>query len=445
MYNFHKGLYTDIRIEDFYETKIIFTQGKLDELKEKNYIAAFIRVFDGKKWYYSSVTDMDCIQSEIDKLCDMAVPCADIDEDPVVQLFEVNKGKYMTFEDVSIRKKSISEKKSLLTSFFPYLEEVKEIKTYKTSYIDTNVKKHFISSKGADIEFDFQKAGFSLGFSMVHGEKRVSESFERTDTVFEKLTGHEKELKEYLEKCLFYLENYVQLEPGAYTAILSPQAAGVFAHESFGHKSESDFMLGDENMKKEWAIGKKVGSDILSIVDSGKIPGSGYVQFDDEGTKAGETYLIKNGTLAGRLHSAYTAAALQEKLTGNARAKDFEYEPIVRMTSTYILPGDKTKEQLISEVSDGILIETINHGSGMSDFTIAPRRAYRIRNGEIAEPVSISVITGNVFSTLNEIDGLSDKLEIFSFIMGGCGKMEQYPLSVGFGGPYVRVRTINAR
>jgi TldD protein len=169
------------------------------------------------------------------------------------------------------------------------------------------------------------------------------------------------------------------------------------------------------------------------------------VQYDDEGTRACETYLIKNGTLAGRLHSAYTAAALDEKLTGNARAKDFEYEPIVRMTSTYILPGNKTKEQLISEVSDGILIETINHGSGMSDFTIAPRRAYRIRNGKITEPVSISVITGNVFSTLNEIDGLSDKLEILSFIMGGCGKMEQYPLSVGFGGPYVRVRTINAR
>ncbi|WP_276318583.1 hypothetical protein [Marinitoga lauensis] len=41
--------------------------------------------------------------------------------------------------------------------------------------------------------------------------------------------------------------------------MLSPEAAGVFAHESFGHKSEADFMIGDEKMKEEWQIGKKVG------------------------------------------------------------------------------------------------------------------------------------------------------------------------------------------
>ena len=94
----------------------------------------------------------------------------------------------------------------------------------------------------------------------------------------------------------------------------------MFAHESFGHKSESDFMLGDENMKKEWTLGKKVGADILSIYDSGEEEGSGYVPFDDEGTRTQKTYLIKNGVLTGRLHSAATAADLEEEVTGNARA-----------------------------------------------------------------------------------------------------------------------------
>ena len=37
------------------------------------------------------------------------------------------------------------------------------------------------------------------------------------------------------------------------------------------------------------------------------------------------------------------------------------------------------------------------------------------------------------------LDGLSDRTEMFSFVLGGCGKMEQYPLPVGFGGPYVSV------
>ena len=75
----------------------------------------------------------------------------------------------------------------------------------------------------------------------------------------------------------------------------------------------------------------------------------------------------------------------------------------------------------------------------MSTFTIAPSLAYEIVDGKIGRPAKIAVVTGNVFETLNLIDGLSDRCEQFSFVTGGCGKMEQWPLSVGFGGPYVRV------
>jgi TldD protein len=41
------------------------------------------------------------------------------------------------------------------------------------------------------------------------------------------------------------------------------------------------------------------------------------------------------------------------------------------MTTTYILPGSQTKEELFSEIQDGFYIETIKHGSGLSMFTIA--------------------------------------------------------------------------
>ena len=124
---------------------------------------------------------------------------------------------------------------------------------------------------------------------------------------------------------------------------------------------------------------------------------------------------------------------------------NFEYEPIVRMTTTYIGAGTQTKEDLIGAVEDGLYISDINHGSGMSTFTIAPRKAYRIRNGKIAEPVEVSVITGNVMETLNEIDGFSNIVELSSFALGGCGKMEQYPLPVGFGGPYIRVKNMQVQ
>ena len=100
--------------------------------------------------------------------------------------------------------------------------------------------------------------------------------------------------------------------------------------------------------------------------------GSGFVPYDDEGCPAGKTYLIKDGILSGRLHSASTAADLGDEPTGNARAINFEFEPIVRMTATYIEAGAETKEELFSKVKDGIYIDDISHGSGMTTFTIAP-------------------------------------------------------------------------
>ena len=115
------------------------------------------------------------------------------------------------------------------------------------------------------------------------------------------------------------------------------------------------------------------------------------------------------------------------------------------MTTTYIQTGDKTKEELFSEVEEGIYIDTIKYGTGMSTFTIAPSLAYYIKDGKIAKPVNISVISGNVMETLGEIDGLSNELEIISSVTGGCGKMEQHSLPVGFGGPYVRVKNINVQ
>ena len=60
-------------------------------------------------------------------------------------------------------------------------------------------------------------------------------------------------------------------------------------------------------------------------------------------------------------------------------------------------------------------------------------------DGKITGPVKISVISGDVFETLGLIDGLSKEAEILSFVTGGCGKMEQFPLPVGFGAPYVSV------
>ncbi|AKI97961.1 TldD/PmbA family protein [Kosmotoga pacifica] len=446
MYKFPKGFYTDVRIEDVFQTSIQITMGRLDNVKEKSYKAAFVRVYDGKRWYYASTSDIDNIQREIDALAAMASANESIEDDPVYRKFEVNSGEYLHFTGTdSVNEISLKEKLELLKGYSPIVATSDFVKLWRANYIDFKVTKSFYSSKGAALVFDTQRVGMRISYELSDGEKKFDDRFDRGSNYFRSLKGLEHDIEARLNKAIEFLKDAVEIKPGKYPVVLSPEAAGVFAHESFGHKSESDFMLGDEAMKEEWKIGKKVGSELLSIVDDGNVMGTGYVPFDDEGTRAKETYLIKNGILYGRLHSAKTAAALGEELTGNARALNFEFEPIVRMTTTYIKGGKLTFEEMISEIEEGIFVETLKHGSGMSTFTLAPSMAYMIRHGRIAEPVKISVITGNVFETLNEIDGLTRDVKILEFALGGCGKFEQFPLPVGFGGPYVRVKSLNVR
>ena len=445
MVQFPKDLYADIRIEDVTETSIAFENGKLRQNKESSTRGAFLRVFDGKRWYYCATTELDQLQQELDSLTAMASPDPAIAEHPVVRRFQVNVDRVMRFEETDIRKVPNADKLAMVESYLLLLAEVEEISVSMARYSDKHSVRHFVSSLGADITYDYQQAGLALGYTMTAGDSPFQNSQRLFAQSFADMLGKEEKLRKGIAADLDYAKNAVPVEPGSYTVVLSPQVAGVFAHESFGHKSEADFMLGSETMRREWAIGTKVGWDGLNIIDSGIPEGSGYTPYDDEGTKATETYLIKNGVLMGRLHSATTAAALDEEVTGNARAKDFNFEPIVRMTATYIGGGKDSFEELLQGAEGGIYIPDYNHGSGMSTFTIAPARAYRIRDGKIAEPIRVSVISGNVMETLHKIDGATVETELHSSAFGGCGKMEQFPLRVSDGGPYLRVRDITVQ
>lgn len=448
MFTFQQGFYADVRIEDRCTTFVRYRNGALEESRQTPVSKAFIRVYDGQMWYYASVCDRNSIQAELDKLYAMATPNADILSSPVVARLQANRETVIKFSDRCVKDVPIGQKQKLLTDAAAPCSASAYCKMVTATYLDRYSMYEFYSSKGAALRHDFQICGTNLSAAFAAGEKTLSDSgiyYIRSADSFDKLGFTAEGAQSFVEEAENYLLHAKPVKAGVYPVVLSPMAAGVFAHESFGHKSEADFMLGDEAMKQEWALGKKVGADILSIYDSGLEEGSGYVPFDDEGTRAQKTYLIKDGVLAGRLHSAATAADLGEEVTGNARAVSCDFEPIVRMTSTVIEAGSLTKEQLFARIKHGYYIKTYKHGSGMSTFTIAPAFAYEIVDGKIGDPVQIAVISGNVFETLGLIDGLSDRAEIISSAFGGCGKMEQSPLSVSFGGPYVSVSKMNVQ
>lgn len=445
MIHFPENLFSDVRIEETVSTSIAFEAGDWTSNRTRRQTGAFIRVYDGKMWYYAATTELNKIQEELDSLAAMATPNPDILNDPVVKRHQANQDKLIRFTEHCITDVPHEEKERLVRHNHDLLVGKDGVAMVRARYADEYRKKHIVSSIGCDVEWDYQHCSLAIILVLNVGTAPYSEYKPFFANRFDELNITDEVVLDTYNTGYDYAKNAVPVVPGTYPVILSPKVTGVFAHESFGHKSESDFMLGDENMLKEWALGTKVGSEILNIYDEGDALGSGYAPYDDEGNKKICAWLVKDGVLAGRLHSSATAAALNEDVTGNARALNFEYEPIVRMTSTCIGAGTHAKDELFASIQEGVFIEDYNHGSGMSTFTIAPSKAFMIRGGKIAEPVRVSVITGNVMETLHLIDGLSDQQEVISSAFGGCGKMEQGPLRVSDGGPYMRVSAMNVQ
>jgi len=444
-FHYPAGLYTDVRIEHVFETRIRYTERNLEDCKEQSYSAAFIRVYDGAQWYYASSSDLQGIQGEIDALAKLAAPSDSLDESPVYQRLIPHTDTALAFVGRELSSVPLEKKLALLQSAMPIAEQNEYVTLRKYIYIDSYKQQEFYSSKGAALLFDRQRLGFAVSVHMAAGEKLMQTQYSKAGNVFPDLFGFAPELEAEIADCEDFMLRSEPVEPGVYSVIFAPIVTGVFAHECFGHKSESDFMIGDEETKKEWMLGKRVGPDNLTIIETGLEPGSGYVPFDDEGNAATKTYLVQNGILTGRLHNADSAADLGEGVTGNARAMNFEYPPIVRMTTTYIDGGTQTVDELIAGTENGIYVKSVSHGSGMSTFTLAPSLAYYIKDGKLGKPVRISVISGNVFKALSDIDGIADDLKLLSFVTGGCGKMDQFPLSVGFGGPHIRIQNMQVQ
>ena len=227
-----------------------------------------------------------------------------------------------------------------------------------------------------------------------------------------------------------------------YTVVIDPILTGLFVHEAFGHLSEADMLYENPDLLEVMSFGRKFGPDTLQIFDGAAPEGHrGSYYYDDEGVPATTTQLIKDGVMVGRLHSRETAGKLEEKPTGNARCLNYHYPPLVRMTNTWIERGNTPVKDLFSEIKEGVYAK--NWLGGMTNgemFTFSAGEAWMIRNGEICEPVRDVTLSGNVFKTLANIEGIGD--DFYWDESGGCGKGGQSGLAVGCGGPSLRINDV---
>jgi TldD protein len=226
---------------------------------------------------------------------------------------------------------------------------------------------------------------------------------------------------------------------GAMTVILDPGVAGTFAHESFGHGTEADQFVRDRSYLKP-ILGQVVAPEWLTLVDNGAYPGGwGSIYFDDEGNPGQRTVLVDHGRFIGALHDRETAQVLHAKPTGNTRRSDFLSRPFVRMTNTYIEPGDWTLDELVVEAKNGVLLEHAT--SGIEDplggqMQLKVKRGRLIENGKLTDVVPSMALSGKVLDFLKGIRGVS-RADDFRIEPGICGKGHSDPIPAGTGGAFL--------
>lgn len=235
---------------------------------------------------------------------------------------------------------------------------------------------------------------------------------------------------------------------GVMDVVLHPEIVGLSLHESIGHPSEADRVLGREaaqaGLSYRIDIKGRIGSEVVTVIDDPTIPGSsGFYLYDDEGVPARPRVLIDRGELAELLHNRETAAVFGVKSNAAARALDYSSEPIVRMANTYLAPGDYSFDELIEDIREGVYMKSYmewNIDEYRSVARYVALEAYRIERGELKEPVTSVVLEISTVDYYSKIDAVGRDLKFYA---GMCGKGEpMQPLPVWFGGPHVRLRSV---
>jgi len=257
-------------------------------------------------------------------------------------------------------------------------------------------------------------------------------------------------LRDDLESMRVYLVKAGKPPRGRMDVVLGPEVVGLAVHESAGHPSEADRILGREaaqaglSYRRRMKPGERIGSEYSTVVDDPTIPGSyGFYLYDDEGVAARARVLIDRGVLAELLHNRETAAVFGVESNAAARAREWWAEPIVRMANTYFAPGDYSFEELVEGVKHGVYIRKYMEWN-IDDYRWVARyvgfEAYEIVDGRLGRPVKNPALEVNSLEFYSSVDAAGRDLE---FHAGTCGKGEPgQGVPVWFGGPHIRLRGV---
>jgi TldD protein len=244
---------------------------------------------------------------------------------------------------------------------------------------------------------------------------------------------------------------------GTMTVILDATQAALQVHESCGHPTELDRVLGYEAafagtsfLMPDMLGSFRYGSEAVTISADATSPGGlGTFGYDDEGVPAQRTVLIDRGVFRGYLSSRETASQFDMPSGGTVRAESWNRLPLIRMTNINLEAGTSSLEEMIATTEAGVYLQT-NRSWSIDDrrlnFQFGTQAGWEIRDGERIRLVRNPLYSGNTPQFWNSCDAVAGPAEWRMYGVINCGKGEPGQLMhVGHGAAPCRFRDVAVR
>jgi len=411
-----KGVdYGDVRYVHTALQSIKITNETVDTLTQDVDQGFGIRVLVDGAWGFAS--SAVCTRGEMKKVANRAILIAKasaMTKREAVKLAPVDPvtGTYETPFVEDPFKVTLSKKIKLLEKVNKILRKNPKIHVAEATMDFYKTHKIFLSTEGTDIEQNLTESGAGYTATAVgDGEvqRRSYPNSHRGDwgtggyELIEKMdmAAHAERVREEAIELL----TAPPCPSGQRNIIIDASQMALQVHESCGHPTELDRVLGTEISLAGGSFltldkrGKfRYGSDIVNIVaDATAQGGLGTFGYDDEGIPAQRFHLINEGMFVGYLTSRETAPIIGERSNGTMRADGWNRLPLIRMTNINLEPGDVSLHDLMAD-SDGALFLETNKSWSIDDkrlnFQFGLEAAWEIKGGKKGQIYKNPLYTG---------------------------------------------------
>ena len=448
--------YCDVRAEQQERKSVLLENNEVEHVNTNDDKGIGIRIIKDNVWSFCSVTNPKS-NEEVKDVIDNSFKISNDNIKNEINLYS-NNVKKIKIDYPVVKKPELDEIIKIGLECSKIISDTpKIIKSIVHPWYTIN-SKYFVNSEGSEILQNFTDVVIDM-IATAH-ESGVTQSVNITEGGrggIEQIIGKNKVLQSAKDISIkaSQLTLAKPVKEKKATVIMNPDFVSLLTHEILGHPSEADRVLGKE---MAWAggawwknkIGEKIGSDYLNVFDDPTIKESlGWYFFDDEGVETKKTNLVENGVLKNHMQNRETSQIYDSPPTGNMRATNYRFMPLIRMACTCIDKGDWNVDEMIKEVKDGYLISNMKIPSidmKRYNWSISCQYAQKIENGEIKDLLRDVIVMGTAPDFFKSIDACGDDFTVRPIT--NCGKGDpMQSMIMGNGGPSIRgtatVKSVN--